>query len=140
MQSIYYLRTILALIIGKVNFKLQQQVLLGNFEQHLESFVLNTQNAQQSARNQIIRLNTSKTELLKIFRGFRVFEYALWQKTKTRKCRKSIKSFLNKKAPIVYDCHCQKTAKKQSIYYLSIILALITRKTTFKIIVNNSKC
>ena len=35
----------------------------------------------------------------KIFRGLRVFKYALWQKTKTRKCRKSTESFLNQKAP-----------------------------------------
>ena len=35
-----------------------------------------------------------------IFRGFRVFEYVLWQKTKTRKCRKSKESFLNQKIRI----------------------------------------
>ena len=69
------------------------------FEQHLESFVMNTQNAWESARNQINRINTSKNELLKIFRGFRVFEYALWQKTKTRKCRKSIER--SKKHPVL---------------------------------------
>ena len=34
-----------------------------------------------------------------IFHGFRVFQYALWQKTKTRK-RKSTKSFLNQKIRI----------------------------------------
>ena len=32
---------------------------------------------------------------------FRVFEYALWKKTKTRKCRKSTESFVNQKAPCV---------------------------------------
>ena len=32
-----------------------------------------------------------------IFRGFRVFEYALWQKTKTWKCRKSTESLENQK-------------------------------------------
>ena len=72
-------------------------MLLDNFEQHLESFILNARNAQKSAQNKITSLNTSKNELLKIFRGFRVFEYALWQKTKTRKCRKSTESFLNLK-------------------------------------------
>ena len=37
-----------------------------------------------------------------IFCGFHVFEYALWQKTKTQKCWKSTESFLNKKkAPSV---------------------------------------
>ena len=72
-------------------------MLLENFEQHLESFVLNAQNAYKSAQNQITSLNTPKNELLKIFRGFRVFDYALWQKTKTRNGRKSTESFLNLK-------------------------------------------
>ena len=38
---------------------------------------------------------------MKSFRGFRVFEYALRQKTKTWKYWKPIESFLNQKAPIV---------------------------------------
>ena len=62
-------------------------MLLDNFEQHLESFVLNTQNAQESARNQIIRINTSKNEFLKIFCSFQVYEYALWLKNKNPKMR-----------------------------------------------------
>ena len=33
-----------------------------------------------------------------IFRGFRVFEYVLWQKTKTRKRRKLTESLLYKNA------------------------------------------
>ena len=37
---------------------------------------------------------TSKSSKNKIFRGFRVFQCALWQKTKTWKCRKSTESFL----------------------------------------------
>ena len=41
--------------------------------------------------------NVSNNEVMKIFCSFRVFEYALWQKAKTRKCRKSAESFLNKK-------------------------------------------
>ena len=41
--------------------------------------------------------NTPKTELMKTFRGFRVFEYFLRQKIETRKCLKSTESFLNKK-------------------------------------------
>ena len=40
---------------------------------------------------------TSKSSNNKIFRGFRVFEYVLWQKVKTRKCRKLTESFLNQK-------------------------------------------
>ena len=35
-----------------------------------------------------------------IFRGFQVFEYALWLKMKTRKCQKSTESFLNQKIHI----------------------------------------
>ena len=42
-------------------------------------------------------LNTLKNELMKIFRAFRVFEHAMWQKTKTQKYRKSTGSFLNKR-------------------------------------------
>ena len=53
-----------------------------NFEQHFESCVLKTQNPLERALNQINGLNTSKNYLMKIFHGFRVFEYALWQKTK----------------------------------------------------------
>ena len=44
---------------------------------------------------------TSKSSKNKIFRRFCVFEYVLWQQMKTRKCRKSSESFLNKKTPIV---------------------------------------
>ena len=73
-------------------------MLIDNFEQQFESYVLNTQNAPQSAQNQINALSTSRIELLKTFHGFRVFEYALWQKTKTWKCRKSTESFLNQKS------------------------------------------
>ena len=55
--------------------------------------------SQESARNEINRLNTSKNELPKILRGFRIFEYALCQKTKTRKYRKPTERFLNQKEP-----------------------------------------
>ena len=49
-------------------------MLIDNLEQHFESCALNAQNAKKSAGNQIYSLNTSKNELIKIFRGFRVFE------------------------------------------------------------------
>ena len=42
-----------------------------------------------------------KNELMEIFRGFRLFEYALWQKTKTRTWRKLTELLGNKKTPIV---------------------------------------
>ena len=93
---------------------------------------MNIQNAQKSTQNQTNSLSTLRNELMKIFRGFWVFEYALWQKTKTRKCRKSTESFLNQKTHIVNSYHYQKTAEKLPIWYLSTIMALITRKATFK--------
>ena len=40
----------------------------------------------------------SKRSKNKIFRGLRVFEYALWQKTETQNCRKSLESFRNEKS------------------------------------------
>ena len=93
-------------------------MLIDNFEQHFVNFVLKVQNVQKSAQNQINRLSSSKNVLMKIFRGFRVFEYALWQKAKTRKCRKSTESFLNWKHPLFYGCHYQKTAGKPSVSLL----------------------
>ena len=50
-------------------------MLIDNLEQHFESCALNAQNAKKSVGNQIYSLNTSKNELIKIFRGFRVFEF-----------------------------------------------------------------
>ena len=57
----------------------------GTCEQHFESCVLNTQNAQKSAWNQINSLNASygNYEFMEIFRGFLVFEYVLWQKNES---------------------------------------------------------
>ena len=78
---------------------------IDNFEQHFKNCVLNAQNAQKSAGNQINSLNTSKNELMKIFCGFRVFQYALWQKNKTQKCQISTESLLNKKTPIANGYH-----------------------------------
>ena len=46
---------------------------------------------------------TSKTIGTKIFRGFRVFEYFLWQKAKTRKCRNQQEAFYIKKTSGVSD-------------------------------------
>ena len=40
-------------------------MLIDNFEQHFESYVLNTQNAYKSAQNQINSLSTSRNELWK---------------------------------------------------------------------------
>ena len=109
-------------------------MLIDNFEQDSGSYILLiAQNAQKSAQNQIASLNTSKNELLKIFLGFRVFEYVLWPKMKTRKCRKSTESFLSQKTLIVSSYHYQETAEKLPIWYLCTILASRTRETPFKL-------
>ena len=91
----------MALIKGKVNFKLQELVLLDNFKQHLESFVW--------------------------------FPGMLCGKKEKPGNARDQQSFLNKKTLIV-NCHqYNKTAKKLPICHLSTILALITRKATFKL-------
>ena len=56
-----------------------------------------------------------KKNLIKTFRDFRVFEYASWQKTKTRKRRKSRLGFLNQKTHIVNKNQYQKAAKTISV-------------------------
>ena len=76
-----------------------------NFEQHFESCALITQNPLKIALNKINCLNTSKIQLIEIFRGFRVFEYVLQQNSKTQKRQKSSKSPLNQKTPIVNSYH-----------------------------------
>ena len=57
---------------------------------------------------------------------FQVFQYALWyalsQKTKTRKRRKSIVDFVKQKIPIANICNYQETARKQPICYASAFL------------------
>ena len=63
-----------------------------------------------------------------MFPGFCVFEYALRQKTKSRKCWKSTNSFVNTKAPLVNVDQYLKTDEKLPICYLSTILALMTKK------------
>ena len=45
-----------------------------NFEQHFESCVVKIQNPLKRALNKVNGFNTSKNELMKIFRGVRVFE------------------------------------------------------------------
>ena len=69
---------------------------------------------------------------MKTSRGFWVFEFAVWQKTKTWNSQKPTESFLDKKTSIVNGYYYQKTAKKLPIWYLSTILASKTTKTTFK--------
>ena len=81
----------------KTTIKFQWYVLIDNFEQLFENCVLITQNTYKSVPDQTNSFNTSNNELIKIFRGFQVFEYALWQTLKTQKCRKSTENFLNQK-------------------------------------------
>ena len=96
-QSICYLSTILALITRKATFKM----IVNNSKYSLITLSNTLRVVSWThlilASILAISLNTSKNELLKIICGFRVFEYAPWQKTKTRKYRKSIESFPNKK-------------------------------------------
>ena len=56
-----------------------------------------------------------KNELIKIFRGFRVFEYALWQETKTQKRWKSTESFLNQKIQLLTDLVTRKLLKNNQL-------------------------
>ena len=49
--------------------------------QKTEVIILKKRECQTGQIGTLI-LNTSKNELIEIFRGFRVFEYALWQKRK----------------------------------------------------------
>ena len=70
---------------------------------------------------------------MKIFRAFRVFEYALRQKTKTQNAGNQQKAFQIKKTLVVNGYHYWKTAIKLPNCYLSTILALIRRKASFKV-------
>ena len=78
-------------------------------------------------------LSFRKIKLSKLSVVFRVFEYALCQETKTQKRQKSTKGVLNQKILIVSSYHYQETTEKLPIWYLSTILASITRKTSFKL-------
>ena len=122
-QPVCYLSTILALITRKVTF-------VDNLEQYFESCVLNSQNLCKGALNKVNGLITSKNQVIKIFRGFRVFEQALQQETKTPK---STKGVLNQKILIVNSYHYQETAEKLPIWYLCTILASRTRATPFRL-------
>ena len=57
---------------------------VNNFEQYFESCVLNTQNPFKGALNKVNGLITSKNQVIKIVRGFPVFEYAYGKKRKPR--------------------------------------------------------
>ena len=53
-------------------------MLIDNFEHKFENCAVNAKNAEKNTGNQINSLYTSKNELMEIFRGFLVFEHALW--------------------------------------------------------------
>ena len=73
-------------------------MLVDNFEKkYFQSCVLDARNNYKSAQSQINSVITSKNEVMKIFRGFCVFEYALCEKVKNGKCRKLPESILDKK-------------------------------------------
>ena len=66
---------------------------------------------------------------MEIFRGFRVFEYALWQKTKTRKYWKLTATFLNKKQPLLTATNTRKAINFLSKYNFRFN----NKKATFKL-------
>ena len=70
---------------------------------------------------------------MEIFRGFRVFEYTLMVKNENPETPEINIKFSKLKTPNGNGYYDWKTAKVQPIYYLSTILALITRKATFEL-------
>ena len=76
-------------------------MLFDNFEQKFDSCALSAQNAPKSAQNQINGLSTSRNELLKIFCGFRVLEYVLWEKYENPEMPK-----INRKLSKLENTHC----------------------------------
>ena len=73
-----------------------------------------------------------QTEILQVFQY--VLCYAVCQKTKTRKHRKSIVNFVKQKIPIGNICNYQETAKEQTICYGSAVFASQMSKTTFRVL------
>ena len=60
--------------------------------QKTEVIILKKRECQTGQIGTLI-LNNSKNELIEIFRGFRVFEYALWQKRKLGNAGNQQKAF-----------------------------------------------
>ena len=78
---------------------------MGNFEQHYESCVLNTQNPLKRALNKVNGLNTSKNELMKIFSDFCVFEYCSMAKNENLERLKTHTKLSKLKTPTANGCH-----------------------------------
>ena len=95
-QSLCYLSTILASVTKNATFKLHGH----KFEQHCEICVLNAQNTQKSAQNQINSLNTSKNKRIKVFCFFRVSNMLCGKKQKPGNARNQQNTFYFK------DTHC----------------------------------
>ena len=87
---------------------------------------------------------TSSSSKNKIFRGLRLFEYALWEETKTQKRWKLTESFLNQKEPSVNELllleNCQKLINLLPIIINQLIqfLDFITRKAAFEVSMINA--
>ena len=60
----------------------------------------------------------------KVFRGFLVFDYALWRKTKTQKRGKWTESLLNKKKTLLTVVITRQLLKKNEFVILSTIFAV----------------
>ena len=75
----------------------------------------------------------SKSSKNKIFRGFRVFEYALWQKANTRKCRKSTESFLNQKNTQCQPFTITRKLLKSNHFVIQVQFDFNNKKAAFKL-------
>ena len=82
-----------------------------NFEQHFENCVQNTQNPLKRALNKVDGLNTSKNQLIKIFRGFRVFEYCSMAKNENQEMPEIHRELSKLKTPIANGWHYRKLLK-----------------------------
>ena len=61
---------------------------------------------------------------MKIFRGFRVFEFALWQETETWKCRESTESFLNEKKNLLLTVAITRKLLKSYQFVIQVLFWL----------------
>ena len=96
----WYANTIFLLANEENCLKIQFSVCIDNFEQYFETSLLITQNDLQSFVNNMKNVLPIEKQQTKTFRLFRVFEYGLWQKTKTWKHRKSTESFIKQRPPV----------------------------------------
>ena len=83
-----------------------------NFEQHFESCVLKIQNPLKRALNKVNGLNTLKNQLMRIFRGFRLFKKCSMAKNENPEMTEIHRKLSKLKKHTDNGCHYQKTAEK----------------------------